>query len=348
MNNLLFFKMHNPTGMINQLMSVELAVGLSYETKRQLIMNYISTSGEHLNNFRIPIFTPNKEFNPQRVDFCSQNQYPSIFDLIDIPENIILIDENIEKFPQEDCSYSNIMTDYYYSNEEEPTELELYFADGRCRLVLEDNKNIHLKNTLGWYSRFFFNRSSGLDIQLSKIKFKKEYLDFADMVSKSIGEFQGVHVRLTDHRKKMHEVNFKNYSSGLDELMVNDLPIVVCTDEPSDKMIQDNLYRTILLDEYIINNFADDFKKLTFSDEIAFGLVCMLVMEKSKYFIGTSGSTYTAYIQRKRNQNNLSMPWEFFDKPDKSFSGPYSWNGYNLTPIQKMFWREWKESKLIF
>lgn len=347
-NDLLFFKMHNPTGMINQLMCVELAVGLKHETKRTTIINFISTSGESLNNFRLPIFTPNKEYNPQRKNFCSENQYPSIFDLIEYPKDIILIDENIEKFPQEDIEISGMMENYYYSNTDEIKEKEILFAEGRNKLFFEPEKNIHLKNTLGWYSRFFFDRSKELDLELSKIVFKKEYQDFANLVADSLEDFQGIHLRLTDHRKKMFRVNEESYYAALDLLQQKELPIVICTDEPRDLMVQKNLYRTILLDEYIIKNFSKEFKSLPFTDEIAFGLVCMLIMEKTKYFIGTSGSTYSAYIQRKRNQNNLPMPWEFLDKPNKEFSGPYSWNGYSLNGMQKMFWREWPESKLIY
>ncbi len=348
MNDLLFFKMHNPTGMINQVMSVELAVGLAHETNRSIIMNYISNSGDRLNSFRVPIYTPNQLYNPQRSNFCSTDQFPSIFDLLDVPVDMILIDEDINKFPQEHLSYSNIMTDYYYSNSDVVSDNELSFAEGRTKLFLEEGKNVHLKNTLGWYSRFFFNRSQALDLQLSKVKFKKEYQDFADMVAESLGDFQGIHLRLSDHRKVMFEAKEITYIEGLNSLEKNGLPIVICTDEPSDPMVQNNKYRTILLDEYIVNEFGNQFKQLTFSDEITFGLISMLVMEKSKYFIGTSGSTYTAYIQRKRNQQSLSMPWEFLDNPNKSHSGPYSWNNYDLDQMKKMFWREWDESKLNY
>jgi hypothetical protein len=69
-------------------------------------------------------------------------------------------------------------------------------------------------------------------------------------------------------------------------------------------------------------------------------------MHKTKYFIGTSGSTYTAYIHRKRLQSGLKENFEFFDKPNKTFSGPYSWNNYDLEQGKKMWWREWKESLL--
>jgi len=347
-NDLLFFKMHNPTGMINQVMSVELAVGLAHETTRQIVMNYISSSGDTLNAVRVPVYAPSLQCNPQREGFCSTNRLPSIFDLLDIPTSMILIDEDIQRFPQEDVCYSNVITDYYYSSADHVSEQELHFAEGRKRLHFEDGKNVHLKNTLGWYSRFFFNRSPQLDLELSKVRFKQEYLDFADLVVNSLGDFQGIHLRLSDHRVKMFETLEHEYAQALDRLEDNGLPIIICTDEPRDSMVQENLQRVTLLDEYVVSEFAEEFRRLPYNDEIVFGLVCMLVMERARYFIGTSGSTYSAYIQRRRNQQGMSMPWEFLDNPEQDATGPYSWNGYQLNAVQKMFWREWPESRLSY
>jgi hypothetical protein len=110
-------------------------------------------------------------------------------------------------------------------------------------------------------------------------------------------------------------------------------------------MIQDNKHRFILLDEYIVNNFRDDFMSLPFQDEVVFGLICNLVLHDSVNFVGTSGSTYSAYIHRVRNQKGIET-WDFFDNPPKAIGSPYSWNGYPLEGGRKMWWREWQESKL--
>jgi hypothetical protein len=344
MSSKLFFQLHNPTGMINQVMSLELAVGLSHETKKETIVHYISNQGDNLYNFKtVPIYTPSRWYNEQRKGFTDNDQFPHISDILEWDADITLIDEKISKFPQEELVIDSLITEGYFSKEDTISADEEQFAEGRQRLDV--TKNLHLKNTLGWYSRFFFNRSQSLDQCLSSVKFKKEYFDFAEMICKSIGEFQGGHIRLSDHLH-MFNTTQEMFEAGLAELEQNRLPIVISTCDPNNAMIQKNKHRFILLDEYIVNNFSKEFLSLKFKDEVVFGLICNIVMQKAKYFIGTSGSTYTAYIQRQRNQNNEIENWSFWDKPSDYYDGPFSWNNYNLENGRKMWWREWRESKL--
>jgi hypothetical protein len=338
--------MWNPTGMINQVMSLELAIGLAYETKRNVIVYNVSQKDDdHTYNTSVPIYSPSRDYNDQRFHLMNQTKFPSIFDLMNWDQDIVLIGNDIKNFLQEDEIIKPLAADYYYSKETEISDLEKAFADGRKKLILPENKNVNMKFTLGWYSRFFFNRSKELDKTLSSIVFKDEYIDLANKIVKSLGNFQGGHLRLSDHKQRMFEVTEKMFEDGLLEFEKNDLKIVISTDDPNDPIVQKNKHRFILLDEYIINNFYEDFKKLPFTDEVVFGLICLLVMENAKFFIGTSGSTYTAYIHRKRNQLGIET-WNFFDNPKDTSVGPFSWNNYNLEGHQKMFWREWRESKL--
>jgi len=344
MGNKLFFQLWNPTGMINQVMSIELAIGLAHETNKEMTVHYLSNSGDGLFNFnKVPIYTPSRFSNPQRQSFINQNQFPHLTDLLEWNKEMILIDEKIERFPDEDGVIDDMMTNCYYSNENKITNDELSFAEGRQRINVIDN--VHIKRTLGWYSRFFYNRSSSLDKTLSLVKFKDPYQEFAKIVSDSLGDFVGGHLRLSDH-VKMFNTTSSMFENGLTQLEKYNLPIVLCTDEPTHLMVKERQNRFILLDKYIIENFAEEFNKLPFQDEVVFGLVCNLIMCNSTYFIGTSGSTYTGYIQRLRNQSNLNETWDFWDKPVDMSSGPYSWNNYDLENGKKMWWREWSESKL--
>lgn len=342
--NKLFFQLYNPTGMINQVMSIELAVGLSHESNKQTLVHYVSNNGDKLYNFKkVPIYTPSRWSNPQRKDFTNEDHFPHLSDILEWDADMILVDEKIDKFPQEDLLFEDILSNNYYSNEDVISDKELMFAEGRTRLALDGN--IHVKKTLGWYSRFFFNRSKSLDLAISSVNFKQEYYDFANMVADSIGIFCGGHLRLSDH-VRMFDTTQDMFESGLSKLEKMGLPIVISTDDPTSKMVQENRHRFILLDEYIVNNFRKEFKELRFQDEVVFGLICNLVMHKSVEFIGTSGSTYTGYIHRKRNQGLIIPTWNFWDVPDQSYSGPFSWNNYNLENGKKMWWREWGESKL--
>ena len=343
MSNKIFFQLYNPTGMINQVMSLELAVGLAHETKKDLIVHYVSNAGDDLYNSRnVPIFTPSRWHNEQRKDFTNPDQFPHLLDLINFNEDLTFIDTKIDFFKQEEFVIDDTLNGYYYSNENEISENELLFAEGRQRIPLD--KNLHLKKTLGWYSRFFYNRSQELDNALKSVKFKDVYVDLAKKISNSLGSFQGMHLRLSDHIK-MFDTTQGMFESWLSIYENNKLPIVVSTCEPGNKMIQDNKHRFILLDEYIVNNFRDDFMSLPFQDEVVFGLICNLVLHDSVNFVGTSGSTYSGYIHRVRNQKGVET-WDFFDNPPKATALPYSWNGYPLDNGRKMWWREWKESKL--
>ena len=339
----LFFQLYNPTGLINQVMSLELAAGLSHELDLPVIIHYSEYTADRnlYNTDNIPIFSPSRFYNPQRQGFTNPDQFPHLLDLIDFNSNLIFINEKINTFKQEELVIDDLMNNFYYSNKVEMTDDELLFAEGRERLPID--KTLHLKLTLGWYSRFFYDRDFDLNQTISSVKFKKEYLDLANKISNSLGNFQGMHLRLSDHLK-MFNTKQEMFEHWLNRFETNDLPIVVSTCEPGHKMVQDNKHRFILLDEYIVNNFKEEFTSLPFQDEVVFGLICNLVLHNSINFVGTSGSTYTAYIHRNRNQKNIET-WDFFDNPTKAEGSPYSWLCHSLEKGQKMWWREWPESK---
>lgn len=329
--------------MINQIMSLELAVGLAHETNKTLVVHYVSNDGDNLYNFRtVPIFTPSKWYNKNRETFTNPDQFPHLLDLVNFNQDLIFIDQKINFFKQQEFVVEDMLSGYYYSKEDTISDDELQFAEGRQRLPLD--KVLHLKKTLGWYSRFFYNRSNSLDNVLSSVKFKPVYYDLAKKISDSLGPFQGMHLRLSDH-VKMFETTQDMFESWLNKFEQNALPIVLSTCEPGHKMVEDNKHRVMMLDEYIINNFRDEFMALPFQDEVVFGLICNLVLHDSINFVGTSGSTYSAYIHRVRNQKGIET-WDFFDNPPKANGLPYSWNQYPLDLGRKMWWREWSESKL--
>jgi len=324
-------------------MSLELAAGLSHELNIPAIVHYAQYKADPnlYNTNSIPIFTPSRFYNQQREGFTNPNQFPHLLDLLDFDADLIFIDDKIDNFKQEQLVIDDIMNHYYYSNKPSISDDEIAFAEGRQRLPLD--KDLHVKLTLGWYSRFFYGRTPELNKTISSVKFKKEYTDLAKKIYYSIGHFQGMHLRLSDH-VNMFETTQEMFEGWLNNFEQNNLPIVVSTCEPGHKMVQDNKHRFVLLDEYIINNFAEDFKALPFQDEVVFGLICNLVLHDSTNFVGTSGSTYSAYIHRVRNQKGIET-WEFFDNPPKAEGTPYSWLGNPLDPGRKMWWREWPESK---
>jgi len=339
----LFFQLYNPTGLINQVMSLELVAGLSSELNIPAVVHYAKYRADEklYNTDSIPIFSPSRFWNKQREGFTNPNQFPHLLDLLDFDAELLFIDDKIDNFKQEQFVIDDMMNNYYYSNKPIISEDEVAFAEGRQRLPLD--KDLHLKLTLGWYSRFFYDRSPELNKAISSVKFKQPYVDLAKKIYCSIGHFQGMHLRLSDH-VKMFETTQEMFEGWLDKFSQNNLPIVVSTCEPGHEMVQKNKHRFILLDEYIVNNFEEDFKALPFQDEVVFGLICNLIMHEADIFVGTSGSTYSAYIHRNRNHKGIET-WDYFDDPPKAEGQPYSWNNYPLDLGRKMWWREWPESK---
>ena len=199
--NKLFFQLYNPTGLINQVMSLELAAGLSHELNVPVIIHYGKYTADKklYNTDSIPIFSPSRFYNKQREGFTNPEQFPHLLDLMEFNSNLILIDEKIDTFKQEELVIDDLLNNFYYSNQQDISDDEKYFAEGRKRLPLD--KTLHLKLTLGWYSRFFYKRNESLDKAISSVKFKQEYVDLANKIYHSIGNFQGMHLRLSDHVK---------------------------------------------------------------------------------------------------------------------------------------------------
>ena len=341
----IFYQLYRPCGLFNQITSIEIAVGLSSRYKKQLVFHNISNppNGDY-NGARVPIYSANYKFN-ERSHLIDSNIFPNITDLIDWEnkECNIFINDTVETFTHEDLRIENLMLHYSAPSDTYKDE-EHDFAEGRKRLFLDNYENIHLKKTLGYYSRFFFDRDKDLDKSLSSVRFKPEYYQLAEKIANSIGVFNGSHFRLTDH-KGMFDPDSNILDSGISKID-NGLPIVMCTDQPDSELIKNSSYNYLLLDEYILNNFHKEFREFKFKEEVSFGILNNLVMHYSQEFIGSPGSTYTGYIHRGLNQKR-DIQWRIFGEEEHLQSGPYSWNGYsNKDSFTKQWWREWEESRL--
>ena len=341
----LFYQLYQPCGLFNQITSLEVAIGLSNRCKKQLVIHNISNppNGDY-GGARVPIYSANYKYN-ERSHLIDSNVFPNISDLVDWENKDcnIFINDTVESFTHEDLKIENLMLHYSVESKTYASEEES-FSEGRERLFLDDYNNVHLKKTLGYYSRFFFNRDSSLDRSLASVKFKPEYYQLAEKIALSIGVFNGAHFRLTDH-KGMFDPDNNVLDSGIDKIN-NSLPIVMCTDQPNSELIKNSSYNYLMLDDYILSNFYKEFREFKFKEEVSFGILNNLVMHYSQDFIGSPGSTYTGYIHRVLNQKR-DIQWRIFGEEEHNQDGPYSWNGYNnKDSFTKQWWREWKESKI--
>ena len=341
----IFYQLYQPCGLFNQITSIEIAVGLSSRYKKPLVFHNITNyPNPEYGGARVPIYSANYKYN-ERSHLIDSNIFPNITDLLNWENKDcnIFINDTIDTFTHEDLRIDNLML-YYSVASENHTELEQSFSEGRERLLLDNYNNIHLKKTLGYYSRFFFDRDSSLDKSLSSVRFKPEYYQLAERIALSIGLFNGAHFRLTDH-KGMFDPGTNILDSGISKINSN-LPIVMCTDQPNSELIKNSSYNYLMLDDYILNNFYKEFREFKFKEEVSFGILNNLVMHYSQDFIGSPGSTYTGYIHRGLNQKR-DIQWKIFGEEEHTQDGHYSWNGYNNKDTHtKQWWREWKESKI--
>ncbi len=341
----IFYQLYQPCGLFNQVMSIELAVGLSHRYQKNLLIHNMNNPPiPELNGQRIPIYSANYSFT-DRKGLLDSGVYPKISDLLNWKnkENAILLDDQIS-VQGEGIVHIEDMLYTYSSNVEDASEDEQMFAEGRTRLPLTIESGISLKRTLGYYSRFFYNRDSALDAAISSVRFDQEYYDLASQIAKSIGDFNGIHFRLTDH-KPVFDPDNSVLDQGVSTLS-GELPIVMCTDQPNSEVIKKSSYKYLMLDQYILDNFHKEFMSFKYKEEVSFGILNNLVMHHSKDFVGSPGSTYTGYIHRALNQNE-DIGWKTFEQESYKRGTPYSWNGYNSKdPITKQWWREWEESRL--
>lgn len=334
--------MYNPAGLVNQLMSIEIAVGIKEITGNDMTI-YNILNGPDRN---VPIYSASRTHN-KRSSAVDNSKGFIISDILNWKDKdtYILSDQSSYSLEDDYTNIDNLMLYYYDENKD---ELDLDFAEGRSKLLFSEN--MHIKNTLGWYSRFFNNRTKELDAALSSVQFLPEYYQLAEEIAKSLGNFNGVHLRLTDHVAQRVYTTKEMFDAGIDKIDDGN-KIVICTDEPTTELLKDDKTRFIMLDEYILNNFHSAFSQFKYRDEVSFGLLNNLVMHHSKKFVGTIGSTYSGYIQRGMNQKN-DIDWNWFDYTsdpvyEESGSGKYSWNSSkNIDVNNKQWYREWKESRL--
>jgi hypothetical protein len=340
----IFYRLYQPCGLFNQLTSLELAIGLSNRYNKSLVIHNINNPYSNEYKSRVPVYSANYKFNDRR-GLVDTGVFPRITELVNWKnkEQSVFIDDSVDKFTEENLVIENLMM-YYSSDDDNLKENESDFSENREKLLIGDFNNIHLKNTLGYYSRFFFNRNTELDSVLSSIRFDEGYYELAEQIARSIGDFNGSHFRLTDH-KSFFDPDINILDSGLNRLD-NSLPIVMCTDQQDSEIVKNSSYKFLLLDNYILNNFYKEFRQFKFKEEVSFGILNNLVMHYSKDFIGSPGSTYTGYIYRSINQKQ-ELDLKLFMEDPHTQNGIYSWNGYNNKDIYtKQWWREWKESKL--
>jgi hypothetical protein len=104
------------------------------------------------------------------------------------------------------------------------------FGGTRKEVVIKESQVNYFDTNLIFYSYYFMNRTKSIDASISKIKFKKEYVDLANKISGDLGRFNGSHMRLMKDHTRVYEITRQKIDIAFERFSDKSLPIVVATD----------------------------------------------------------------------------------------------------------------------
>ena len=312
-------------GLINQLMSIENASIISSILDSSVLVH--DNRGLDSNWRKI---------DERRTDLIG-NHFPKINDLI-VSKNSILFED--KKLKDESICLPEQRVESFFKTaiSVDGSKPDEQFLDGRDWIRLDRSLHYRFVETLGWYSIVFWNINN-LETSDFEIKFKQEYIDFASKISKELGEFSSIHIRGKDIAK-IYESKPLDIDEAVEGLRGEN--VVIITDEQNLGEIKSGKNITNLND-FIIDNFLDEFLNLPFHDETTFGLICLLVACNSKDFSGTFGSTYSGYIHRQMRIKDGEYEYKFVGHKASRVNGKNPWYLCSDLPIETKVWcREWQ------
>jgi len=362
-------------GYSNQLMCVELAVGLAHATGRSLVLygNWNSQGGLRSimggHSWHVP------EAHAGVVD---NSRVPTILDLLEnlpvarVDYRVFLEFTRSRALSRVDCPLA--LLDAFFVDALGPHEDVESFSCGRFALTDPPEDVFHLyRANLGYYSRFFYNPSPELSARIAGVHLRQPYLELAHAAARTIKPFNALHVRLADFRNAMDVGKLfpddRSYGRVIaDALCAHFSPdelLVISTDEPGAEgvfaPVRERFRRTVMVDELLTGPFATQFRSLPFHDEVTFASVCQAILCEANDFIGTPRSTFSGMIHRAVHSRPalFGKPFKFtfsgfadgtaaFDRGIylEAGEGPYSWNRLRIPASegQKAWVREWPEA----
>ena len=338
-NSKVYYKLYNPCGLFNQVLSLEAAIGIQHKAKREMVIYNISNNSDGFSIYHPDIY------GNRYSDMISKQQKIRIDDLFSWEsQNQFTFNDELDKEQLQNIEKYSLFKFFLIDKGKELDNIK-EFASNRFPFYIGDN-DINLTRTLVSYSYLFYHRDKELDRQIGSLAPKNEYLNLAKKIAESLGDFDAIHLRLTDFPIYIYRVTQEMFDEAI-ESFDSGRKMVIATDDPDHAMLKNVKDSAIFLDKYIYENFVDEFKSLPFNDNVVFGLINNLVLHYSNEFVGTLGSTYTSYIQKGRIRNGLPASWKFFNDLSYKKSGTYSWTNYPIADEAKSWWREWEECSLI-
>lgn len=372
------FRLHEG-GFNNQLMSLEIAVGLAHVTGRKLVLYGTGGIERRLQPYKGGIGGLPKDVRDMLAK-CTAD--PSVTELLNpLPVDTLSYSDfrhlcirsplNIRQFNL------GIANSFFAEKPDAADQDDLKdFADGRAVIRDFEEEVLHFnRSTIAYYSRFFYQPPAALGHCIRGIRFLSGYQELAKQIAEELGTFDGMHVRLTDFRKfrpDMMATFEPDMNTCAEELFGESECLVISTDESRNreffKSLGTPLKKIVFLEDLIAQDYKEKFLSLPMAGQVGFGLLCNLVMQNARQFVGTPASTYTGMIQRgiwmrekfsgasaaEPQKNTFRFINSGFKGDVNGFlnyqykdvkEGRYSWNRINL-PVSsgvKSWFREWPE-----
>ena len=319
---MIYFENHckGVTGLNNHVVSYTLCTAISNFLGREFYFDY------ELPTITLPEVSAEGPLKTQLAHVMNSRR-SMVSELLDIPVSLVFdIDRGVRNKLRIDDPMLTFMTDRDQQDQFGSTMIWNFFSLGREGLIREQLNEYDLlefgSNCIVNSSFFFFlPRLAKRELLESvRIKYRPEFEDLAARIVAALGGYNAIHLRLGDFQTVYgpdgFAVDVERFAEFLNARFGDsELPLLVATDEFQRK----DLFATILkgfrydfVDELILRDFFDDFRRLPFSDFNVLSLINQLICAGSERFAGTCRSTFTSVIHRIRQERYGKADFNFF------------------------------------
>lgn len=343
----IYFHLYTHNGLGNQLCSFQLLAGLATALPNETIHAIYSTTKrwkiQDPQNYQVDTEPLAEYFDNSNVSLLEMLNY-------EFPSNVVLHEDDSVIRNRLNSNIIDCQDSFFAPEWVSDEDARNFTVRWHKRVALHPDKNNIFTMTLNWYSKFFMNRTSAMDFEISQIEFLPEYTSLVKRMKADLKEFNGAHVRIMKDHHHIYSFTQDRLISGLGRLDTPERPLLLSVDDWNHPLIQHNSGRYLLAHDFILSNYGDSFKALPHHNRVDLATLSLLLMIESEDFVGTPKSTYTSYIQQQRAQRDVEE-WKFFPDPlfdlYKKDAKPYSW--FSMGNHANWTWeREWAECKLTY
>lgn len=352
----LIFPNYHVAGLSNQLLELEVKVGLAYLANRVLVTP---------DRITIAVGKPNSE-------------RAKMLDLFDIPVKHLVKDQ-FDKIAFKSggqlpwVGKNSCVSFFCYPGADAfSPEMVKSFSNGRPNCwEFPQNQDAQMwvvpQRMLSNFSYFFLlpdDIREDFRSVVQAVRPKPAYQQLADEISNELGKFNAVHIRRGDFVDWWVECpTADRILDNITKIMPSDELLVICTDSSEDSdffaPIIKQYPNAVFIDHLLDNEYASRLRDLPFGDDIVVSLLTQLIAAKANVFAGTVFSTFSSMIHRSRgienSQSKILFVFNPFDPKETPMidcefvatsEGPFSWNQFNYPIPERIYswFREWPES----